>query len=253
MPQLCRVCTHPKSRELDLALLRHPGKKRKIAQAFNVGEASIYRHVNSCLSERLERALAKAEERRELDIRTELLDCFAYAAKLRRACDTWLTDPENPAEYTLDARDEEIDVIYKAKIGEREDGTPVYERKRAKLSRLLRQIEDEDTVVERGEAKHSDPRKLILESLDRFDKHLRMLGDLTGAFVAPATNPADIKREQIIAFHQQINFLVAGSPEKANQLARLLLLPATEFLDALEGVGTDVPLRHKDSAGLHEP
>lgn len=235
MPQVCTVCTHPNAAQINLALIRREGSKRGIASRYGIDDAAIYRHESDHLSEKLARAQASREAQERIDLNAELEACFEFVRKLRAACDDWLTDPEYPENYTLDARDEDIDVIYKEKTGERRDGTPLWERKRAKLSRLLASLESDDIDVQRSEFKHSDPRKLILECLDRMDKHMRMLGDLTGAFVAPATNPADTRLaiELVQEFCRLFVSFCKAAPVEAVQIIEMIQAQPEQFEAAM--------------------
>jgi hypothetical protein len=138
----------------------------------------------------LQRARQRDTEKREIDLRAELFNCFEHLRKLRAACDEYLTDPDDEEKYTLDPRAREVSVLYE----EHERGADKPKRKRASLEVLLHRLEMKKGLgitVDRTEIRFADPRKLILESLDRFDKHLRMLGDLTGRFKQPAQNPHD--------------------------------------------------------------
>jgi hypothetical protein len=50
MGRLCTVCTHPKRKEIDLALLYHSTSYRVIAREFGVGEDSLQRHERAHLA-----------------------------------------------------------------------------------------------------------------------------------------------------------------------------------------------------------
>lgn len=89
-----------------------------------------------------------------------------FAGKLRAASDEWLTDPDDETKYTLDARSREVMVIYQ----EFEEGSDKPKRKRAPLETLLNRLEQKCGLgieVQRTEIKTADPRKLLLEVLDR--------------------------------------------------------------------------------------
>lgn len=50
-----------------------------------------------------------------------------------------------------------------------------------------------------------DAAKLLLQASDRLDKHLRMMGDLTGAFKAPEKSPRDVSFR---LYDEWVNFIV---------------------------------------------
>lgn len=193
MPQVCTVCNHPKSREIDLAVLDPKCSKRKIAIEHKITEPALFRHIRSHLAERLRRALKRSEERRELDLSAELARCFHRVNLLFTACDAWLRDPEDPEAYTVEPRAGEVTVVYDEILS---DGRK--RRRRSKLQTLLNKVnkkraEKAQAQIDLVEAKYADPRKLVLLTAQTLDRHLRMLGDLTGEFKQPAANPIDDK------------------------------------------------------------
>jgi len=93
--------------------------------------------------------------------------------KMISACDRYLTDPDNPDEYFLGARGNEIDVVYNTID---EEGKVNNQQKKASLQSLLDAVEGSDRfIVMSLSSKHSDPRDLLLKSADKFEKTAKMI------------------------------------------------------------------------------
>jgi len=195
MPGLCTICHHPQAKAIDLAIVRGQLSNVKIAEQFGIGsERTVRDHKAKHLASRVEAAFKRDTERRELDLRAELSACFRRVNMLLSACHVYLLDPENPEAYTLDSRADEITVIYSLvnEAGQTRRG-------KAKLQTLLDQINRKQKdrakpTFDWIETKRADPRRLILEASTTLDRHLRMLGDLTGVFKAPQKNPREVNR-----------------------------------------------------------
>lgn len=176
MPQRCTVCDHKKLREIDLLLVQAKLSKRSIAAQFQLAPSSVQRHKAEHLPETLKRGHEARKDGDALAVMTELEKCVTYTNKMLRACDAWLSDPENPGIYTLEPRAEELIVIYYS-AGEG-DGKPI--RKRAPLSQLLAQIQSNGKVIESYEVKRADPRDLILKTVAQLRPQAELLAKLEG-------------------------------------------------------------------------
>jgi len=192
----CTVCTHPKARQIDMEIVRGQISGIKLAQKYGfASERNIRDHKKKHLAARVEKAFKRDTERREIDLKSELSACFRRVNLFLNACHEWLTDPENADAYTLSSRAEEITVIYSEPTAEGKT-----RKRKAKLQTLLDQINAKQTeegkrTFEWIETKRADPRRLILQASETLDKHMRMLGDLTGVFKQPQRNPLDVSRE----------------------------------------------------------
>lgn len=119
MPQPCTICTHPKHKEIDLAVIRGELSHREIARQFDVGEKSIRRHRTEHLAPVLQQAQLERKRADKIDCNAELFKCFQRVSKLSDACEEWLSDPDDPDAYTLEPRSTELNVIYDEWDGER--------------------------------------------------------------------------------------------------------------------------------------
>lgn len=155
----------------------------------------------------LDRVLARAgctslNEVVDLEIKPELVKAFDHAAKLREACAAWLADPDRPERYTLAPRATEVEVVYDDPNDVTREGRP--RRKKMLLQDMLEKVARQMGVsVVDYDRKGADPRKLILESLDRHTAILHQYAQLVGAYKQPDKNPEEVKREEERAAMQQ--------------------------------------------------
>jgi hypothetical protein len=176
MPRVCTICSHEKRSEIDAALLADE-PYRHIAARFGTSTGALQRHR----AEHLPVAMVKAQEAAEVAqadaLTTELQRCMNRVNLLFDACDRWLRDPDNPSQYDIGPRADDVMVTYLESDPEDEDKKV---RKKARLSKLLAIVEESDRTVTLVEVKHADPRELILKTAQRLQGHLELLAKLMG-------------------------------------------------------------------------
>jgi hypothetical protein len=188
MPQLCTVCHHPQSREIDLEIIRGKQSNRAIACHFNVSRETVRRHRNEHLLDKIQIAQAIATKIERIDLNRELATIYNRTRSYLDACHDWLTDPDNPSKYTLVPRSEEITVIY-----EKRDGDKTI-RGKAKLSILLKQVEDGLSLTVIGyQDRSSDIRRLFLRASGLLMKELHRIGDKLGLFTNKIINSEQLE------------------------------------------------------------
>jgi hypothetical protein len=199
----CTVCSSPERVAIDKALVDGE-PRRRIAARFGVPETSLRRHAVEHLPEvlaagqhmahapdlaRQQAAQEIAAQNHVLDVQATLRLCQSLTVKLATACDEWLTDPDDPARYTLVPRSDDVWVIYDDDGELTPQGHPT--RKKARLSRLLALVQsqsrapDPDTGgtrapidVKRGEYKVADPRDLVLKAAGELRGQAQLLATL---------------------------------------------------------------------------
>ena len=97
------------------------------------------------------------------DAISELLELLDGIKKLYAACAAWLQDPENPDKFDIGPRANEVMVTY-WDADEDSEGKPKMVKRKAKLSVLLKRLEDDGILTLQGEQKIADPRTLILQT-----------------------------------------------------------------------------------------
>ena len=191
MPRPCSICTHPDRAAIDQGLVAGEPIPRYSA-VYRVSEDALTRHKRAHIPALLARAQAvetahgaalaeqvagqeAAVDAAAVDVMAELHRCLVRVNLLFDACDRWLRDPDNPEQYDVGPRAEDVTVTYTERGP---DGKPV--RRKAKLSRLLARLEEGGGVaVDRGEVRHADPRDLLLKTADRLQVSLELLARLT--------------------------------------------------------------------------
>lgn len=177
MPRTCTVCAHPDSESIDRELVAGESSFRNIAERFSVSVAALHRHKADHVPQSLRRAQELRDEAGDIDVMVELERCFERVNLLFDACDRWLRDPADPSRYDIGPRAEEIQVIY---VEPQEGGLPV--RRKSSLAELLERIEGAKPgrTVMMVEAKHADPRDLVLKTAGRLQPQIELLAKLLG-------------------------------------------------------------------------
>lgn len=171
MPRKCSICEHPQVEMINKSLINNESL-RNIAKRFSVSPASVNRH-----KDHLPKTLVKAQEAIEAvqatSVLSELQRCFTRVNKLFDACDSWLTDPDDPGKYNLDPRAGDVEIIYSEELP---DGKTI--RRKAPMSKLLAELRGAGYIVESWEAKTADPRELILKTAGRLAGQIEILAKL---------------------------------------------------------------------------
>ncbi len=173
MSRQCTVCTNPKRKAIDKALLQGESNRR-IAAQFELAATSIRRHKGEHLPLSLvtaERAQQQeAQQIHALDLLQQIARQVERVGLLSDATDHWLRDPEDPSRYSIDPRPEDISVVYHSPG---DDGKPI--RRKRRLSEIIGEIEGTGLTVDHVETKHADPRELLLKAADGMKGHMALL------------------------------------------------------------------------------
>jgi len=167
----CSICSHPEVNAINEALVLDGASYRNLSERFGVSLGAINRHT-----EHIRELMRKASRDLEIATADQLQDAIrrytVFADKLLDACDRWLTDPDNPDQYDLGPRAEEVKVTYQTKGGA---------RRKANLSDLLARIEEgTGTTAVTVETKHADPRTLLLRAVGELRDQITVLARLLG-------------------------------------------------------------------------
>lgn len=220
MPRVCKICSHPQTLEIDRFLAKGDSY-RTIANRFTASESAIKRHVLKCIPTFLEAARSEKKRERSIVVEDEVNRVFNRLNKLLDACDEWLTDPDDQAKYSLDARAHELIVIYYDLADTTEKGRP--KRKRDQLSTLLARLEKKGLVEALSVTlKRADPRDLIVRTAGEIKGQLELFARLQGLFQRDRANESDRahEKEMIAAVKAEVKRLMnAGwSEEEAKSI-----------------------------------
>jgi hypothetical protein len=179
MARKCTVCEHTERTEIEKAMIRNESYQN-IALRFGISVSAVFRHrkahvaksllksreaqeaANAAELVREAEAVQVAENGRARDVMVELERCFCRANLLFEACDKWLRDPDDPTQYDLSPRAEDVWITL---IEPAENGNPPIRRKK-RLSVLLEEINGAvPGYVTLVETKTADPRKLVLSAI----------------------------------------------------------------------------------------
>ncbi len=180
MPRPCNVCGHPSRDEIDLALVGNVPAAR-VAAKHGVSSDSVSRHFASHVRpgaakvQALVRDQVVQKEQHAVDVMAELRGCYARVGLLFDACDRYLRDSDDPSRYDVGPRDADVSVSY----WEPGPNGSLIQRK-AKLSVLLGRLREGGVEVERAEAKHADPRELVLKTANILQGQLELMAKLMG-------------------------------------------------------------------------
>jgi hypothetical protein len=184
MTRTCTICAHPDHQAIDKALVtRQP--YRRIATQFLVTDSALRRHAAEHLLATIVDAWQAERHRNGLELADELRAWMDTLTKLLRACDEWLTDPDDPTRYTLAPHTTEIVIHTEEDRGP--DRRPL--RRKMKLAEAIALVDGKAGIGDVGlvEAKAADPRKLIIDTAKALEGHLRLLGELVGKLQTQGT------------------------------------------------------------------
>lgn len=176
MPPRCAICVHKDRAGVERALMDGSLPLRTIAVQFGTNKTTLLRHRDNHLPPAITSQQQAAAEVRALDVVGEIRRLLCRINLLFDACDRWLRDPENPDQYSIDPRGEDINVI----VWEDGGGRGQRVMKKRKMSYLLDKLEQGGIAVERWETKHADPRELVLKTADSLKGQMEFLAKLEG-------------------------------------------------------------------------
>lgn len=215
----CAACRHPKVAAIDAGIdAKTP--VRELSETYGIPKSTIWDHkrhrdAEVVLAQRLAkevRTLGRSgrtpgqvveEAANRIERHADRIEkILVPVEKMLRACDRWLTDPDDPDEYDLSPRGYEVDVIYEEADGDRTV------RRKAKLSELLARVQgagiaDGATV----EIRIADTRDLTLKTAAEARGGLEAIARVLGILkpdAAPALQvnvfaaPVWVKVEQLV-------------------------------------------------------
>jgi hypothetical protein len=178
MTRTCTVCAHPERREIDKALVSASDPYRDIAGRYGLTRSSLMRHKADHLLPEIVAAWQEERHASGLELATEVRGWMDTIGKMLRACDEWLTDPDDAGRFTLAPHTTEVVIHTEEKRGP--DRRPL--RRKMKLAEALALVDGKERVgdVVLVEAKTADPRKLILDTTKTMEGHLRLVAEIAG-------------------------------------------------------------------------
>ena len=227
MTRTCTACSHHQRQAIDKALVVATDPYRHIAAQYGLSPSALVRHKADHLLPEIVAAWQAERQANALDLAEEVRGWMVTIGKLLRACDEWLTDPDDPARYDLNPRASELLVQYETTVAG-PGGRPVVVRRKARLQALLgalSRVRDGLTVTA-VESKAEDPRKLLLATSKTLESHLRLIAEIAGKVQTQGTSTFLISPEWT-ELRGRMLVALRGYPA-----ARLALAAALEAGDA---------------------
>lgn len=166
------IDNHPRREEIIHDVMTTQMSIRQLCEKYDVGKSVIERFKKKLGSKAVVESRFQATASSIVD---ELGKIVSSCRKMLKACDDWMTDPNNPDEYDLSPRAHEVDVIW-YEVGPR-GGT---KRHKESLQSLLNQIRRESGIsVAETERNVADPRDLVLKTAAVYNKQLELALKIT--------------------------------------------------------------------------
>jgi transposase len=169
------VETHPKSEQIIKALINGTKSQRSIAKQFGISHASVRRYLLQKLTYQAAKVAAEKDRYQGEELLKEVEHVMHRMRLLYDACHEYLEDPKKPGTYYLGPRAQEMDVVYYEKSGRK------MVKRRMNLQTLISRLrkEHKKTIVE-VKYKHTDPRKLIVDTASTLTRQLELIGKIQG-------------------------------------------------------------------------
>ncbi len=171
----CKACNSQRVAQLNKQLL-NGNSLNGLSKQYGMSRDVIRRHKNECLSELLQEAFEEKGLIRDSLIKQVETD-ISMIHKLIKACDAWLTDPNDPTKYFLGPRGEEIDIVYQ-EIDEK-TGRQLPTMRKASLQEMIHTVERGGYLVRNINLKYADPRELLLKSISKLEGIVKMILETT--------------------------------------------------------------------------
>ena len=171
------VDTHPERETIIAALVKGEQSFRSIGKHFGISAAAITRYMHDKLAAQAAAVLAEDSEQKGANLLKRIEKIMKRMQKLYDACDEYLQHPEDPERYDLGPKAWEIDVAYR--IPDPKSRTKTISGHDT-LNGLLAKLEAGNIKPLSIRLRHSDPRKLIIETASVLSKQLELIAKIQG-------------------------------------------------------------------------
>ena len=193
MAQTCTICRQSEVGTINAQLLQN-APYRDIARQFGVKKDALCRHANKCVVDFLDAGREAAAVKQAVITESSVTEMYSKIKALIDLSDAWLRDPNDPTKYTLDARADNIQVVY-YDVTDKDPQTKKAKRKHGDLQELLNRLEKGGLDVDRVKLPKMDYMRTMLEAADRGAKFLELLAKLRGEFTKPKANSISLQEK----------------------------------------------------------
>ena len=202
-----------------------------IENLYGISRNTLLRHKKECMGA----MLMEVKESKKLvgDSLVKQVEAdIVLVHKLVKACDEWLTDPDDPTKYFLGPRGQEIDITYQET--DPETGRLDKIMKKASLQEMMHAIESEGIVIRNITTKQADPRELLLKAIGKLEGIVKMILETTQNEIENKHKRAAIDKASkdggMISFEKQISQItervtIAMKGSNSEELCKLAELP----------------------------
>jgi len=171
------VDTHPERENIIAAMVKGEQSLRNIAKQFDLTNACITRYMNDKLTAQAAAVMAEDAEKNGSALLDRITKVMTRMQKLYDACDEYLQHPDDPNRYELGPKAWEIDVAYRIPDPKnRKNHITGHDT----LNNLLAKCEAANIRTTSIRFRHSDPRKLIIDTANALSKQLELIGRIQG-------------------------------------------------------------------------
>lgn len=226
----CKICDSKSVSTINKMLL-NGDTIAKIHHLFPFARGTITKHRDTCMAGMLQKINDKKEIIGDSLVKQVEAD-IVLVHKLVRACDEWLTDPDDPSKYFLGPRGQEIDITYQET--DPETGRLDKMMKKASLQEMIHAIEAGGFVIRNITTKQADPRELLLKAIGKLEGIVKMILETTQNEIENKHKRAAIdkasKDGSVISFEKQISQItervtIAMKGSNSEELCKLAELP----------------------------
>lgn len=200
----CSICFHSDVDKIN-TLIAEGKSFRDIAGQFELSKSSVSRHAEDCLDVEVARLIKEQKIEKAIDYYQKRAEYVVRSERLLRACDEWLSDPNDSGRINLSPRSDELTVIY-LDHNDLFMGQP--QRKKAVLSHLLEDLFQQKGVQSvRVINSQMDNRKLFLDTMKDLNTKLDAIAKTEGLY----------QKEQEHADDKQLNYIKQMVQQKADE------------------------------------
>jgi len=172
VPRKFEVEQHPQKNRIIKALVRGDSCRDIAGRFKGLSKSALSRYLNKKLLPQVaEASYEQGMKDGSLALR-EVREAIERIHKMYRACDEFLEHPDNPGEYFLGPRAEEIQISY---VDEE-----INLKRTMTLQDALNHLKKGGKIPTSWKYRHADPRKLVLDTMSKAREQMEFLGKLSG-------------------------------------------------------------------------
>ena len=227
----CKICDSNKVAQINQKLV-NGDSIASISKLYGFARDTIKRHKKLCMGALLKQANDEKQLVGDSLIKQVESDIYMIH-KLVKACDEWLTDPEDPSKYFLGPRGDEIEIIYQGKDPKTDRLLPTM--RKASLQEMIDTVEKSDKfTIHNITHKHADPRELLLKAIAKLEGIVKMILDTTMAEIENQHKRIALEKATekggVISFEKQIStiserVIIAMKGSNTEELSKKAGLP----------------------------